>query len=501
MSLQNEGANSETTTEIILVGSGIMSSTLGVFLNLLQPGWKIKVFEKLDEISKESSSAWNNAGTGHAAYCELNYTPEKDGKIDCTKAYAISEQFEESKQFWSYLVEEGILKNTEFINRVPHYSFVTGDKDVDFLRKRHEALVKSPLFSSMEYTEDKDKLKEWFPLMMEDRDPSEKVAATRMDLGTDVNFGLLASLMFDSLESNSSVDLFTGHDVRNISRASDGKRWEVKVKDLHSGETTVHIADYIFIGAGGGALPLLMKSGIPESKGYGGFPVSGQWLRCVNEDIIRQHHAKVYGKAKVGAPPMSVPHLDSRVINGKAELLFGPFAGFSTKFLKEGSYWDLPCSVKTSNIIPLIQVGLSNIPLTKYLIQQVMLKPKERVDELKEFFPNAKFEDWALEIAGQRVQIIKKGKDGKGILEFGTELVSSADGTISALLGASPGASTAVSVMLNLLKKCFPQQSKENNWEAKLKQMIPSYGLKLRDNEELLKSVRATAAEKLNIKD
>lgn len=499
MSKESKGTESELSTDVILIGSGIMSSTLGVFLNQLKPNWKIKIFEKLNEVSKESSAAWNNAGTGHAAYCELNYTPEKDGQVNCTKAYGISEQFEESKQFWSYLVTNGILTNTDFINKVPHYSFVTGTKDVDFLQKRHEALSKSPLFEQMIYSEDPAVLAEWFPLMMKDRSSNEPVAATKMDLGTDVNFGLLAELMFDYLKQKPTVDFNLGIEVKDIKRAADGKKWKVKVKDLHSGKTTTYTANFVFIGAGGGALPLLMKSGIPEVKGYAGFPISGQWLRCTNPEIIKQHDAKVYGKAKVGAPPMSVPHLDSRVIDGKKELLFGPFAGFTTMFLKYGSYWDLPCSIKANNLIPLMQVGINNIDLTKYLIQQVMLKPKQRVEELKEFYPNAKFEDWTLEIAGQRVQVIKKNKEGKGILEFGTEVVTAADGSISALLGASPGASTAVSVMLKLLAKCFPQEINSTEWQEKLKEMIPSYGLKLRDHADLLKQVREDSTAKLNI--
>lgn len=490
---------SEQNVDVLLVGGGIMSATLGMLFKQLQPTWNIHIYERLRENGAESSAAWNNAGTGHAAFCELNYTPEKaDGSIDISKALNINEQFEVSKQFWSYLVEKGIVKDTEFINEVPHLSFVRGDKNAAYLKKRFDALSKSPLFEGMEYTENHEKLREWIPLMMQNRSSSEKVAATKIDLGTDVNFGLLTNVLIDYLQQDNTTTVHTQHDVTSVTRANDGKSWIVKVKDLKTGAVKHLKAKFVFIGAGGGALHLLTGTGIPEAKGYGGFPVSGQWLRCNNPAIIEQHFGKVYGLASVGAPPMSVPHLDTRVIDGKRELLFGPYAGFSTKFLKEGSYWDLPSSINGSNIFTMLQAGISNLPLTKYLITEVMKKPVDRLESLKEFYPDAKLEDWSLEIAGQRVQIIKKGPDGKGKLEFGTEIVSAADGTVAALLGASPGASTSVSAMLNLLNKCFPNEMK-GSWNAKIKAMIPSYGQKLGDNPTLLKEVRNKAKQYLGV--
>lgn len=489
------------SVDVVLIGAGIMSATLGTLLKTLQPDWSIRIYERLDEIGAESSAAWNNAGTGHAAYCELNYTPQKsDGSLDCSKAFKINEQFELSKQFWSYLVANGIIKDTSFINPVPHMSFVIGEKDVAFLKKRYENLIQNPLFAGMEYSEDHATLSQWFPLMMQNRSATEKVAATKMDLGTDVNFGLLTNELINYLSNQSNTEVCLGYDVKDIDRAADGKLWQLKIKNNNNGKIDAVTAKFVFIGAGGGSLPLLSKTNIPESKGYGGFPVSGQWLRCTNEAIINQHDAKVYGKAAVGAPPMSVPHLDSRIINGKKELLFGPYAGFSTKFLKEGSYWDLPGSIKLSNIKPLLQAGLSNMSLTKYLIQQVMLKPTERLEALKEYYPTAKMEDWELAIAGQRVQVIKKGKDGKGVLEFGTELVSAADGSVAALLGASPGASTTVAVMLNLFEKCFQNELKTTQWQSKIKDMIPSYNKDLSKDVNLLKTIREYAAEQLKIK-
>lgn len=489
--------SADKSTDVVLIGAGIMSATLGVLLKEVKPDLKIQIFERLDASGLESSSAWNNAGTGHAAYCELNYTPEKNGTVDPAKAVSISEQFEVSKQFWASLVEQGKLKNTDFINTVPHFSFVHGESNVKFLKKRFDAMFSQPMFKDMVYSEDIDTLKEWFPLMMGDRDPSVPVAATRMDLGTDVNFGKLTTDLIAYLKTYEDVTIHYNCDVKDIER--EGKGWEVEIKDLKSGKEFDVEAAFVFIGAGGGALPLLSKTGIPEVEGYGGFPVGGQWLRCKNEEVIKNHDAKVYGKAAIGAPPMSVPHLDSRVIDGKKELLFGPFAGFSTKFLKEGTFWDLPGSINLKNIVPMMQAGWSNMSLTRYLIQQVMLKPEERVEVLKEFYPNAKLEDWDLEIAGQRVQIIKKGKDGKGTLEFGTEIVSAKDGSVAALLGASPGASTSVSAMLTVIEKCFGKEYNSEEWQARFKNLIPTFGKELNKDEALLAQTRKYSSEKLGL--
>ncbi|MCP3741958.1 malate:quinone oxidoreductase [Rossellomorea sp. BNER] len=487
-------------TDVILIGAGVMSATLGSLLKELAPEWEIKVFEKLANAGEESSNEWNNAGTGHSALCELNYTSEKsDGSIDTSKATRINEQFQLSRQFWSYLVKSNLIRNPQdFIMPIPHMSLVQGEQNVAFLKKRFKALSNNPLFQGMEFSEDPEKLKEWIPLIMEDRVPNEPVAATKIDSGTDVNFGALTRMLFDHLKNN-NVEINYKHSVKDIKRTSDGS-WEVKVHDIESGVIEYHTAKFVFIGGGGGSLPLLQKTGIPESKHIGGFPVSGLFLVCNNPEVVAQHHAKVYGKAKVGAPPMSVPHLDTRYIDNKKTLLFGPFAGFSPKFLKTGSNFDLIGSVNPNNVLTMLAAGVKEIALTKYLIQQVLLSNEKRMEELREFIPSAKSEDWGIVTAGQRVQVIKDtDAGGRGTLQFGTEVVSAADGSIAALLGASPGASTAVHVMLEVLEKCFPQHIKE--WEPKIKEMIPSYGVSLVENPELFQEILTSTAQTFGLNE
>ncbi|GMA65044.1 malate:quinone oxidoreductase [Alicyclobacillus fastidiosus] len=493
-------SNIQKNTDVILIGAGVMSATLGSLLKELAPQWEITVFEKLTNAGEESSNEWNNAGTGHSALCELNYTSEKpDGSIDISKAIKINEQFQLSRQFWSYLVNSNLIRNPQdFIMPIPHMSLVQGEKNVEFLKKRFEALSNNPLFQGMEFSDDPEKLKEWIPLIMEGRTSDEPIAATKIDTGTDVNFGALTRMLFDHLKSK-NVEVNYRHSVEDITRTSDGM-WEVKVHDLDTGNIEYHTAKFVFIGGGGGSLPLLQKTGIPESKHIGGFPVSGLFMVCNNPEVVAKHHAKVYGKAKVGAPPMSVPHLDTRYIDNKKSLLFGPFAGFSPKFLKTGSNFDLIGAVKPNNVLTMLAAGLKEMALTKYLIQQVMLSDEKRMEELREFIPSAKSEDWDIVVAGQRVQVIKDTEDGgKGTLQFGTEVVSAADGSIAALLGASPGASTAVHVMLEVLEKCFPQYM--NEWEPKIEDMIPSYGVSLVENPDIFQEIYTSTAEALGLSE
>lgn len=488
--------SNQKQTDVILIGAGIMSATLGTMLKELAPEWNIKVFEKLDKAGEESSNEWNNAGTGHAALCELNYTPEKDGKVDVSKAININEQFQLSLQFWAYLAEKGLLsKPEEFIQTLPHMSMVRGENNIEFLKKRFAALTENPLFEGMEFSEDHEVLKEWIPLMMEGRPANDAIAATKIDSGTDVNFGELTRVLMKNLQDG-GVSVNYKHSVENIKRTDDG-RWELKVKNEAEGKIEYHNAKFVFIGAGGKSLHLLQQTAIPESKQVGGFPVSGIFLVCKNEEIVDKHFAKVYGKAAVGAPPMSVPHLDTRFIDGKRSLLFGPFAGFSPKFLKTGSNMDLVTSVKPNNLFTMLSCGVKELGLTKYLVQQLMLNKDQRIEELRDFIPNAQAKDWEIVVAGQRVQVIKDTPAGKGTLQFGTEVITSQDGSVAALLGASPGASTAVKVMLDIIGKCFPEQLPA--WEDKIKEMVPSYGISLTENTELLAAVKEKANKALKL--
>ncbi|MCY0876562.1 MAG: malate dehydrogenase (quinone) [Firmicutes bacterium] len=483
-------------TDVILIGAGIMSATLGSMLKELAPEWDIKVFEKLSTPGEESSNEWNNAGTGHSALCELNYTTERsDGSMDISKAIAINEQFQLSRQFWAHLVTHGLIQHPQdFIRPLPHMSLVAGEDNVRFLRKRFAALQDHPFFEGMAFSENPDKLQEWVPLIMEGRSVTEPIAATRIESGTDVNFGALTRMLFAHLQRQ-GVAVSYRHSVEDIRRLSDGS-WEVKVQDIDKGTFEYHTAQFIFIGGGGGSLPLLQQTGIPESKHIGGFPISGLFYVCNNREMVEKHHAKVYGKARVGSPPMSVPHLDTRFIDNQKTLLFGPFAGFSPKFLKTGSNMDLPRSVKSHNVATMLAAGVKEMALTKYLVQQLMLTNEQRMEELREFVPNAKSEDWDVVVAGQRVQVIKDTEaGGKGTLQFGTEVITSADGSVAALLGASPGASTAVHAMLGILQRCF--QEDFPTWEDKLKKMIPSYGMSLVEHPDLYREIQQSTAEVL----
>ena len=484
--------------DVVLVGGGIMSATLASLLGIVAPEWTIEVFESGAAVAAESSGPWNNAGTGHSALCELNYTPARpDGSVDPTKAVGINEQFQVSRQFWSHLVRTGVTASPKtFIASVPHISFVSGAEGRTYMRNRYEALAPQPLFAGLEYSDDRPVLTDWVPLMMAGRSSREPVAATRSLAGTDVNFGALTRMMLDAAVRRQAVQLHLHHRVLKVRRDRDG-RWATTVRDQVTGKRRTVRSRFVFVGAGGGALPLLQGAGIAEIRGFGGFPVSGRFLRTGEPKLVAQHRAKVYGQAKVGAPPMSVPHLDLRLIDGEQALMFGPYAGFSPRFLKAGSMWDLPRSVRGGNLGSMLGAGRANIPLTRYLIGQVLQSDRARFRALEEFVPTASYDDWDLITAGQRVQVIKRDSAGRGVLQFGTELIVGAEGTVAGLLGASPGASIATSAMLTLLERCFPDRI--DGWRPRLQQAIPSYGHKLSEEPALLSELFAETTRTLEL--
>ena len=469
--------------DLVLIGAGIMSATLAALIRELHPSLKILLVEKLSEPALESSGSLNNAGTGHAGFCELNYTPMVNDTIDIHKAIEVNESYKKSKQFWAYLVSKGYIDNS-FITRVPHISFVTGKENCFFLEKRWEALKSHHMFDDMLFTTDIEIIAKWAPLLIQGRDPKIPVAATKMNRGTDVDFGNLTKQLIKHV--GQSCDIRFNTFVKDIKRV--GNIWQVILND-----DSIITTSKVFDGAGGNAIHLLQQAKIPEIQGYGGFPVSGEWLVCDNPNVVNRHNSKVYGIPPVGGPPMSAPHMDIRKINGKKMILFGPYAGFSMKFLKTGKWTDLLKSINFTNIGPMIKAGIFNLELVKYLIKEVFKPRRSRLKILREYFPNANPNDWKKAVGGQRVQIIRI-KDGKAIIEFGTEVVGSQDGTMVGLLGASPGASTSVSIMLDVINKMY-----KNELEKNISDIIPSVENKLQDDKEFFKKIESETSKILGL--
>ena len=488
------------TADVVLIGAGIMGATVGTMLKELDPALTVAMYETLDDCAQESSDGWNNAGTGHAANCELNYTPElPDGSVDISKALEVNVEFDLSRQLWTHLVRKGAIPDpASFIHACPHMSFVTGDDNLVFLRKRYAAMSAHHCYEGMAYSEDGDQIGEWAPLVMENRPSIEPVAATRMITGADVDYGALTHLLVAQLADQAGFSVHYKHQVVDLAR-EDGGGWRVEVRDTETNEVHATSAKFVFIGAGGASIELLQKSGIPEGHGYGGFPVSGIWLRCDNPEVADRYHAKVYGKAAHGSPPMSVPHLDTRIVGGKRSVLFGPYAGFSSKFLKAGSYADLFESIRPANLIPMLDVAVHGLQLEEYLVGQVVQTPHAKFETLQQFYPLAKREDWKEAVAGQRVQIIKPDGKGGGALEFGTELVAAEDKSIVALLGASPGASTAAYIAIEVLQTCFADKLNDDAWLPRLKEIIPTYGIDLKADADACRKTRADTAPVLGL--
>ncbi|QIO06209.1 malate dehydrogenase (quinone) [Acinetobacter shaoyimingii] len=487
----------EPIADVVLIGGGIMSATLGAYLNELEPNWDIRMYERLDQVGQESSAGFNNAGTGHSGFMEMNYTSEKDGKMDITKAVDTASQFEVSKQFWAHAVKNGVLDEPKtFINPVPHIAFVWGD-GVDFLKKRYAAMIQNPLFEGMVYSDNPEEIKQWAPLVMQGRDASQKIAATRMDVGSDVNYGAITTQLVGHLNKQPKFKLETQTEVTGISPNAD-KTWTVSFKNLKTNATSHIKTRFVFIGAGGAAVKLLQMTGLEESKQYAGFPIGGVFLMTDNPEVTSKHTAKVYGRPELGAPPMSVPHIDTRYVDGKKYVLFGPFATYSNKFLKNGSQFDLMDATNKNNVIPMATIGLENLDLVKYLMSQVAMSKQDQFNELKKYYPDAKIEDFTARQGGQRVQIIKKVPGKEATLQFGTEIFASKDGSVTALLGASPGASTSPYIMLSLMEKAFPEKVK-GEWNPKLKAIVKSYGQDLSSNPALLDQIRTETSSTLGL--
>jgi malate dehydrogenase (quinone) len=470
---------SSSGPDVILIGGGIMSAHLGAMLKCLDPRLAIDVYEAAAGLAGESSDAWNNAGTGHAGLCELNYTPAPafaGAPVDVSRAVEIFARFEQSRQFWSYAVARGMApRPADFIRAVPHLSFVRGASDVAFLRARHAALATHPFFRAMEFSADRAILARWVPLLMEGRG-DEPVAATRIESGTDVNFGELSRQLLAWLATQDGCRVFTGRRVTRLRRASTG--WELTVRDVPSGEPRRVGTRFVFVGAGGGTIPLLQSAGLPVARGLGAFPIAGQWLVCENAAVVARHFGKVYGPPPRDSGALGGPHLDVRHLHGRRMLLFGPFATWTTKFLhRTGRATDLLRSIRPGNVGTLLRTGVHNRVLVRFLVQQALQGMDTRLRALREFYPEAQAGDWRLVDAGIRVQAMKRADAGR--LYFGTEVVTAPDGTLAALLGASPGASVSANIALQIIQRCFADRLVAPDGYARMKAMLPTFDAEL----------------------
>ncbi|NLU84424.1 malate:quinone oxidoreductase [Rhodococcus sp. HNM0569] len=447
------GATTVTSeTDILLIGGGIMSTTLAAMLALDEPTRRITLVERAGSLAAESSSAWNNAGTGHSGYCELNYMPDPE---DPRGPQAVADLYARTRDWWSALERRGLLDTADFLHPTPHIDLVFGNRDVEYLRRRFATLVRDPRFRDMEYTEDPDVIAQWAPLTMRGRHAPEPMAATRHRHGTDIDFGALTRTLGE-LVARSGGTIATSHEVRRLYRRAEGG-WTVTGKNTKDGGAFRIHAAFVFVGAGGRALRLLQQGGVPEVRGYGVLPVGAGFFRCSRAEVVEHHEGKVYGQADVGAPPMSVPHLDKRMVDGRGHVMFGPYAMFSTRLLKHGSLVDFFATLQWHNLPVLAAALRDNLGLVRYLIGQLLASDRRKFAQLRRFYPEADRDHWEFFAAGQRAQLVTPDPDRGGALRSGTELVMSEDRSIAGLLGASPGASVAVPAMEDLVRECFPQ--------------------------------------------
>lgn len=480
--------------KVIVIGAGIMGTTFAVLAKELAPELDVTILERLEGPGAGNSWVFNNAGTGHEANCELNYTPVDEEVISVEKALKIHAQFNVAKQFWAYLVNKGAIQDPKtFINQTKHCTIVS-ESAIEELRLRFKEMSAHHFFEHMQYSEDFDEIERWLPYLMEGRPRHEKMAATVIETGTDVNFGALTEQMANYAVNELGVKIEYGTHVKRVHRSPAGS-WLVETERM--GNAVQYKADVLFVGAGGGAFPLLKKSHLPFRARFSGFPVGGRFLQAaITREQADQYRAKTYGKAKVGAPPMSVPHLDLRVANGQHYLLFGPFASFKPVLEKGRGFIDYLRSMRLHDLPGLLNVALEHFPLVKYLVSETFKGESSMLAELENFAPgiSRKF-DWKAVEAGQRVQIIKDGD-----LQMGTEIIVSSDKTYGTLLGASPGASVSPEVMLRCLEQLLPAVVAGDEARQKLKDIFPEDSLDtLSHNPERYREIRDVVNQTLGI--
>ena len=485
--------------DVVLIGGGIMSATLAALLEVVAPQWSITVFE----------SAAGRRRRELARLEQRRHRPRRPVRAELHARRARRPggpgQGRHDQRavpgLPPVLVAPGRAGLTgapkEFINPVPHVSFVTGEDGRAYMRARHEALAAQPLFDGLEYSDDPAELAEWTPLMMAGRDPRQLVAATRSAAGTDVNFGALTRMLLeDAADRGVAVHCQPArHEPRPARPTAAGRS---PCRDTVTGERrTVRRPVRLrrrrrrraAAAAEGGHPGDRRASAASRSAASSCAPAPPSWS---------QHQAKVYGQAAVGAPPMSVPHLDPRVIDGDHSLMFGPYAGFSPKFLKAGSMFDLPRSVKPNNLGSMLGVARTELALTRYLVNELLQSGADRHQTLRAFVPDGR----RARLGDDHRRPARPGHQaGPGdrprrapVRHRGRRRRRRHDRRPARRL---PGASTAVSAMLDLLERCFPDRMPA--WRPALQEAIPSYGRSLADDPALLAEVRASTMQTLEL--